>query len=195
MQRMNALVRAKITTILPQIETHARIYFRHVRCPHRKADLIAETVALCWKWFVRLADRGRDATRFPSALATFAARAVKGGRRVCRQLKAKDVFSERAQQRHGFLVSKLPDFSTLSTNPLAEALTDNTQTPPPDAAAFRLDFPAWLERHGERDRRILMDMAQGERTQDLARRYHLSQPRISQLRREAKDSWETFTSA
>jgi len=175
---------ARFLTILPRIQTHARIYFRRVPCPHRKADYVAEAVALAWKWFLRLEEQGKDARCFPSVLATFAARAVKSGRRLCGQLKARDVLSETAQQRHGFSVGKLPDFSTLNGNQLEEALPDNTQTPPPDAAAFRLDFPAWLDLHSRRDRRMIGDMAQGERTVDLARHYRLSSARISQKRRE-----------
>jgi hypothetical protein len=178
--------------IWPRIEQHARIYFRKVGCPHKKADCIAETVALAWKWFVRLAERGKDATRFPSVLATYAARAVRSGRRVCGQQKAKDAMNDQTQQRHGFSVGKLPDFSTESTNPLAEALADNTQTPPPDAAAFRIDFPSWLAGYSKRDRAIIKEMAQGERTKKLAARYRLSQGRISQMRRECQEAWEAF---
>src|SRR4051812_45778252 len=38
--------------LLPRIERHAHIYFRHVVCPVQKADCLAETVALCWMWFL-----------------------------------------------------------------------------------------------------------------------------------------------
>jgi hypothetical protein len=48
--------------MLPRIELHGRIYFRHVRCPHRRADCVAVMVALCWKWFLRLVERGKDPT-------------------------------------------------------------------------------------------------------------------------------------
>ena len=106
---------------------------------------------------------------FPTALATYAARAVRSGRRVTGQLKAKDAMNPHAQQRRGFCVGKLPDFSTLSDNPLQEALIDNTQTPPPEQAAFRIDFPAWLDTHSKRDRRMILDMAQGERTGSACR--------------------------
>lgn len=47
-------------TLLPRIETHARIYFRHLKCPDRKQDCVQEVIALAWKWFVRLAERGKD---------------------------------------------------------------------------------------------------------------------------------------
>jgi len=96
----------RFLAIRPRILVHARIYFRHVRCGGRKADAIAETVALAWKWFVRLARRGKDARRFPSVLASFAARAVRSGRRLCGQERVRDVLSPVAQQRHGFSVSK-----------------------------------------------------------------------------------------
>ena len=187
-----AALQAHFLTIQPRIETHARIFFRGIRCFHEKADRIAETVALAWKWFKRMAKRGKDATQFPSVLATYAAKTVKAGRRIAGQLKTKDVMNERTQQRKGFYVSKLPDFSTLNTNPLSEALIDNTQSPVPDQVAFRLDFPAWLRTHSQRDRRIIQDMARSERTLDLAQKYGLSRARISQKRREYHDDWNRF---
>jgi hypothetical protein len=133
---------AGFLTILPRIELHGHIQFRHERCPHQKADAIAEMVDLSWRWYVQLAVRGKDATRFPGTLATFAARAVRAGRRVCGQERSRDVLSPSAQRCHGFSVERLPDCSTLCHGPLWEALHDNTQTPPPEQVAFRLDFPA-----------------------------------------------------
>jgi len=186
----NAQLQQSFTAhILPQVERHARIYFRL----HRdRGEMIADTVALAWKWFVRLAERGKDATRWPTAFATYAARAVRYGRRVTAQIKASDVMNPQTQQRQHFYVGKLPDFSTLSNNPLQEALTDNTITPPDEQAAFRIDFPTWLDTHSKRDRRVILDMAQGERTKALAARYRISPARISQLRREAQQSWELY---
>ncbi|MBL8794857.1 MAG: hypothetical protein JNM56_13190 [Planctomycetia bacterium] len=192
-KRRQCRLHSEFLSILPRIKTHARIYFRHVRCRHRKADCVSETVALAWKWFIRLAERGKDACTFPSALASLAAKAVRSGRRVCGQLKSKDAMNELTQQKRSFVVGKLPDHATLSTNPLAEALQDNTRTPPPDAAAFRCDWPAWLKQHSRRDRRLIREMAMGHRTQDLAQRFQLSQARISQRRRELHDDWERFT--
>jgi hypothetical protein len=101
-QGQSARLQSRFLTIKPRIETHARIYFRGIRCFHEKADRIAETVALAWKWFKRMAKRGKDATQFPSVLATYAAKAVKSGRRIAGQLKTRDVMSERTQQRKGF---------------------------------------------------------------------------------------------
>jgi hypothetical protein len=179
-------------SILPRIERHGRIYFRHVRCPNVKADAVAEMVALSWRWFVRLAQRGKDATQFPSVLATFAARAVRSGRRLCGKEKANDVLSPEAQRRHGFVVTKLPDVSTLHGSPLDEALRDNTPSEVPEQVAFRLDFPAWRLTQTARDRRVIDDMMAGEHTTVLADNYGLSPARVSQLRREFHADWQTF---
>jgi hypothetical protein len=179
-------------TILPRIERHGKVYFRHVRCHHQKEELLAELRALCWKWFVRLVRRGKDVLQFVSALAAYAARAVHSGRRVCGHEKARDVMSPVAQKRHGFTVGKLPDFSTLSGTPLEEALTDNTVSPVPEQAAFRLDFPAWRLTHGERDRRLIDLLLLGERTSAVSRKFGLSQGRISQKRRAFRDDWRRF---
>jgi hypothetical protein len=185
----------RFLSILPRIRLHAKVYFRHVKCWHTKEDRIAETIDLAWQWFVRLARKGKDACQFPTTLASYAARAVKSGRRLCGQLKAKDVMSELAQQRHGFFVGKLPDFSTESNNPLAEALTDNTVTPVDEQVAFRCDFPAWRSSYDHRRQLIMHALALGHRTKDVAQKFKMSQGRVSQLRREFMDDWQQFTSA
>jgi hypothetical protein len=186
------VLQVRFLSILPRIELHGRIYFRYLRCADSRADAVAEVVALAWKWHLRLAERGKDATRFPSTLATFAARAVRAGRRVCGRERSRDVLSPTAQRYHCFVVERLPDFSTLCDNPLTEALRDNTQTPPPEQVAFRLDFPAWLRTRTERDRRLAEDLMTGERTSDVSTKFGLTQGRISQLRRDFHEDWERF---
>jgi hypothetical protein len=178
--------------LLPRLQLHGRIYFRHLKCHQQKQDALAEMTALAWKWYVRLVERGKDPASFPAMLATFAAKAVRCGRRLCGQEKAKDLLSPVAQRRHGFSVGKPPDVSTLNGNPLEEALGDNTKTPPPEAAAFRIDFPAWRKTQARRNRRLIDAMILGERTQTLAHRFHLSPARISQLRRHFHNDWSVF---
>ncbi len=193
-------------SIVPIVERHGQIYFRYLKCRDQKADRIAEMVALCWKWFVRLAEKGKDATQFPTVLASFAARAVRCGRKVAGMNKATDVMNEITQQQHCFLVGSLPSSTCTSYENLyaavdgqrhldafEERLKDNTQTPVPEQVAFRCDFPSWLTTRTERDRRIIEQMAQNERTTTLANRFGVSKGRISQLRREYQDDWQRFT--
>ncbi len=174
--------------LLPKIERHGQVHFRHLRCPHRKADAVAEVVALAWKWYQRLAEVGKDAADFPSALAIYATRAVRSGRRLCGQEHAKDVLSTTAQSRHGFNVHLLSGASSH----LQEALSDNTQTPVDEQAAFRVDFPAWKNGWPERDRRLIDDLMLGERTCDVSAKYGLSPGRVSQLRRDFCEDWARY---
>jgi hypothetical protein len=192
-----AHLHAAFLSILPRIELHARVYFRGLRCPQRRDDAVQETVAISWRWFVRLVERGKDPLSFPVVLASYAARAVKCGRRVCGQERGKDVMSGIAQQRHCFHVEPL-SHSTASRyeeryghvhgqrqqDAVEERLRDNTQTPVPDQVCFRIDFPAWLTTLAPRERQMVREMAGNERTLDLGQRFELSPARISQLRRE-----------
>jgi hypothetical protein len=194
MHRPRRALQARFLTILPRLQTHGAVCFRHLRCPDQKAEAVAEMVALAWQWFVRLARQGTDAARFPSALAAYAARAVRSGRRLCGQEPAQEALSPWAQQRHHFTVGRLPDCDTVAT-PYADALQDNTVSPIPDQVAFRLDFPAWLRTRTGRDRRLIAALALSERTSAVAVRFGLTPGRVSQLRREYREDWLRFCDA
>jgi hypothetical protein len=200
-----APLHARFLGLLPRIEQHGRIYFRGLKCPHRKEEALAEVRALAWQWFLRLARQGRDASAFVTALATYAARAVHSGRRLCGMERTRDVLSPVAQQRYRFAVEPLPASTATSHEALLgevhgqrqqdafeERLRDNTRTPVPDQAAFRIDFPAWLRTLTGRERRLIRAMARNERTLDLSREFEVSPGRISQLRRAFHDDWERF---
>jgi hypothetical protein len=181
-----------LAIVLPRVLSHGRVSFRHLKCRHRREDAIQEMIGLSWQWHLRLAEKGKDATLFPTALATYAARALRSGRRLCGQEKVNDVLSPLAQRERHFAVEKLPDFSTLNGSPLEEALRNNTVSPVPEQAAFRLDFPAWLARLTERDHAIVEDLLLGERTLDVADKYGISPGRISQKRTEFCQDWQRF---
>jgi hypothetical protein len=182
---------AAFLTILPRIQLHGRVYFRHKK-PEKRDEAIAEMVALAWKSFVNLARRGKDATQFPMALARYAAQGVHNGRRLCGQEKIRDVLSPRAQQQHNFTVVSLPEGSSLNGNVFDEALIDNTQTPVPEQVSFRIDFPAWRLTRSDRDRRVIDDLMVGERTLDVANKHGLTAARISQLRRDFYLDWQRY---
>jgi hypothetical protein len=178
--------------LLPRIEAHGRVFFRHLRPRSLREERIAEMVAMSWQWYQRLAEQGKDAAQFPTMLATFAARAVKSGRRLCGKESAKDALSSTARKRHGFKVRILPDGYHPLREDLKNALTDNTVTPPDEQACFRIDFPAWLGTRTERDRRVVHDLMQGERACDVSRKYGMSCSRVSQMRRAFHDDWTRF---
>src|SRR5262245_49200790 len=183
---------AGFLALMPRVQRLARYYFRQIACPGRRADAVAEAVAIAWARYRRCAEQGRDAARFAVSLALLAARAAGSGRRLCGQERAGDVLSPRARWRHDFAVESLMDLAPVSGDPLIEALRDNTATPPDQQAAFRIDFADWLRRLGKRRRRVARRLMLGERPGDVARRVGLSPGRISQLRRELERDWQAF---
>ena len=181
-----------LAIVLPRVLSHGRVCFGGLKCPHRREDAIQDMIGLAWRWHLRLAEKGKDATTFPTALASYAARAVRSGSRVAGQERANDVLSPVAQRRHHFFVGRLPDFETLTEHPLCEALLDNTKSPPDETVCFKLDFLAWLASLAERDRSIVEDLMIGERTRDVADKHKVSPARISQKRREYQQDWRNF---
>jgi len=177
---------------LPLVESQARFAFRHLRCPQERDDAVADVVALVWTWYRRLLARGEDPSMFVVTLANFASRHVKAGRRLCGKESGKDVLSRIAQRRYGFRAERLQDRGGYDEPEWQEALTDNMQTPVPEAAAFRIDFPEWLRSWSGRDRRLIEDMAVGETTTKLARKYGVSLGRVAQKRAEFREDWERF---
>jgi hypothetical protein len=176
-------IHAGFLAILAPIERHARFAFRYLRRSHDREDAVAETVAVAWAWYVRLAGQGKDAAAFPTALASFASRHVRSGRRLCGAENTRDALSPTARLRRGFGVEQLSDNRTQCRSPWQEALLDNTQSPVPEQVVFRVDFPAWLLTLKDRDHRVAEQMALGHRTLDLARDFSMTPGRVSQLRR------------
>jgi hypothetical protein len=177
---------------LPRIRLHALIVFRDVRCPQHRDECVAEVIALSWSWWSALDRRGKEPQTFVRAIATYAARAVRSGRRLCGQERATDVLSPSAQRRQGFRVTPLAGDGSLTGPLVAEALCENTQTLPDEQAAFRLDFAAWLRTRSDRDRRIIFALMLGERTADVSRKYGTTPGRISQLRGDYRRDWHAF---
>jgi hypothetical protein len=186
-----AALHARFLSILPRIERHGCIYFRAVRCPHQRADHIAERVALAWTWFGRQARQGTNASRFPTTLACSAARAVQCGR-LCDQERAPDGLSPLDPPRRHFAVGKLPDFETLSDHPSSETLPDNTTSPPEETVCFQRDFAAWLASLTERSRDIVEDRGVGEPTRDVADKYDVTPACLAQRRRAFCQDWRAF---
>jgi len=199
-------LQTKFLALLPKIERCARFHFRQITCSVQRTDRVAETVGMCWKWFLRLAERGRDAAEFVTTLVAWAARAVNAGRRVSTQESAADAMSHVAQRRHGFKVESLPISTRRSMEAISavvrgqeeldcyeERLRDNGVTPPPDAAAFRIDFPRFLGTMSERDRALAMFLSLGHTATRAADKFGLSCGRVTQLRQKWHENWRRFT--
>jgi hypothetical protein len=196
---------AAFLALVPKIEKHTRSAFKYLKCANERADKVAEAIALAWKRFVRLHERGKDVATFPVVFAILIARAVASGRRIAGAEPVNDVMSQTAQRKHGFSVTEFSDSNSVPSHELLsdphaqktldaleERLTDNTLTPVPDQAAFRIDFREWLRTLSTRERTMAHAMMRDERTNDLSKKFGVSAGRVSQVRGKLRMEWAKF---
>jgi hypothetical protein len=189
----NDCSRAMQTTfleMLPAIRNQANVAFRDLP-PQRQEDLIAEVTANAFVAYTRLVERGLADIAYPTPLALFAIKQVRSGRRVGVTLNVRDVGSRYCQKVKGVTVESLDRFDKEESE-WQEIVVGDKKSGPAEVAAIRLDFTAWLQTLPRRSREIAKTLAVGETTSNVARKYRVSPGRVSQVRRELKQSWEAF---
>jgi FixJ family two-component response regulator len=91
----------------------------------------------------------------------------------------------------GFTIERLDRFNQ-RTGQWREALVEDRTAGPAEIAETRLDFASWLKTLSNRDRELAETLARGETTGAVARMFHVSAARVSQLRRDLCKSWRAF---
>jgi DNA-binding NarL/FixJ family response regulator len=112
------------------------------------------------------------------------------GRRVGTPLNGRDVTSVYARRRHGHRVLSLEGAE--ADDVAQQAILGGRRVSVPDAAAFRIDFPAFLAQLTPRRRQIALSLAQGEAPSAVAVAFGISRCRVSQLRCELHAAWQAF---
>ncbi len=184
---------AGFLSLLPAIQTHARIQFRRLPA-ERREEAIREAIASACISYQLLAARGKLRVAHPGPLADFAVRHVRTGRHVGgHQDAARDVLSPVAHQRHGVRLRSIDQIQPGSHTRdwMALAVADRNDSIP-DTAAFRIDFAQWLRSQSRRDRRIIRYLIRGDRTCEIAGRLKISPSRVSQLRRKYEQAWRMY---
>jgi hypothetical protein len=176
--------------MLPQIRAQARYAFRHMRSEAREEAIAGVVCAACVA-YARLVTQGRGHVACPSALTRYAIRQYRDGRRTGCQLNVKDVSSEHCQLKKHLTLRRLDRWDRM-TGQWEEVLLEDRHAGPAATAAARIDVQAWLEMLRPRDRRMAEALALGARTREVARRFHLSEGRVSQKRSELRRHWLQF---
>jgi DNA-directed RNA polymerase specialized sigma24 family protein len=176
--------------MLPKIVKFARSAFRQLNA-EQADEAVQEVVAQAWRTYRRLAELGREELAYPTPLARFAIARYRAGRRVGQSANGKDACSPVAALVRGHQVYHLNGLDGLGTD-IKDGLVDYRRAPVPDQAAFRIDFPAWISTQVPRDRRIILALAIGDRPREIARRFRITDARVSQLRRKFELSWQQF---
>ena len=107
-------------------------------------------------------------------------------------MNVKDVLSKYCQDHKDVVVERLDTFDEQEGHWEEAVVEDTRNAPVPEIVAFRVDFADWLKSLKRRDRRIAEFLSLGHRTSDAARKFKVSEGRVSQLRRELAESWKAF---
>jgi DNA-binding NarL/FixJ family response regulator len=142
--------------------------------------------------FARLSQQDRSFLASPTTLARFAIAQVRIGRYLDVRLNSNEVLSRYAQERRGFRVERL--HHATPDRAWREMLVEDPRATPAEVALTRVDFEDWLATLSPRKRTLANSLAEGHTVTDLARQFGLSAGRVSQLRRELAESWDTFHS-
>ena len=181
---------AAFLAMLPSIRDQANYAFRKMR-PEAKEDAVGEVVCAACAAFARLVAQGKAHVACPSALTRFAVRQYRAGRRLGCKLNVKDVSSSHCQLQKSITLNRL-DRQDRETGEWEEILLEDRHAGPAATAAARIDVHEWFRRMRPRDRRIAQALAVGERTQDVSKRFGISQGRVSQKRLEFRQNWDEF---
>ena len=176
--------------MLPRLTAYLTFAFGRFQ-PEQQEDALQEAQASAFVAFARLCEQGRSQFGVPRSLARYAIAHWFAGRRVGSPLKGSDVLSAYAQRRHPIIVEQL-DHQRNSDDAWRASLVADRQTPIPEQVWFRIDFPVWLAQLSTRNRQIAMALAQGDTAREVSQRFAVSPGRVSQLRREFRESWRQF---
>jgi hypothetical protein len=161
---------------LPVMRRQARLAFQGFDAEEKAAAVIA----LCWKHYHRLGERGwADEPGILKSVLFYSVKQVKAGRRIDHAGKPRDVLSLRAYGKVKFEPGHLDDY-----------VGKHDQVP--DVVAFKIDVPAFLATLTPLRRSLILDLANGMTTTDAAKKYGVSPGRISQCRRELVLRYQRF---
>ena len=177
--------------LLPQIVTHAKIAFRHLK-PEARAEMVQEVVCNAMQAFVRLVQLKKTSIAYAAPLAAYGCRQARGGRKVGGHLNCLDISSAYCQRLKNVVLDRLDQFDQ-DENAWQEVLVEDRHADASQIVQTKLDMEDWLASLKRRDRRVAEFLAQGESTRAAAKKFRISDGRISQLRRELAESWNKFT--
>ena len=129
---------ARFLAMLPQIRRQALAAFRNQRFEVRE-ELIQEVIANSYRAWVLLVRRGKESVVYPTPLAQFAIRQVRGGRRVGGRLNLHDILSPQARRHYGITIERI-DRRDPQGGVWNEQLVEDRRAGPAETAVGSLGF-------------------------------------------------------
>jgi hypothetical protein len=183
--------RRRFIQLLPAIVRTAQYSLRNLR-GEALQDALQEVIASAFVAFVALVRRGKMDLAYGTVLGRLAAAQFRDGRRVGNSLCCHEVLSPYAQRLKQFNVESLDRREKDDEDAWRQVLVEDKTAGPFDIVRTKLDMDAWLHSLPSRDRKVAQFLSLGNRTSDAARKFGVSEGRISQLRPSLEKSWTDF---
>jgi hypothetical protein len=175
--------RARFEERFPEFRNKAQAYFRDYT-PEAKDEAVANTLFLTWHHFTRLVRKDRADDKLMTNVFWFSMRQTRSGRtmKCVRNGHFRELFDH---ARNGGEV--------IVTGVNLDAYVSRRDTVL-DIVSFRVDTRAWLDSLTEHQRNRAIQLAEGHTTQELAKRWGVSEPAVSLYRRQLNRSYQRFMS-
>jgi hypothetical protein len=173
--------RARFEDRFPEFQSKARAYFADYK-PEARDEAVANSLFLTWHHFVALVRGGKADDGLLTSTFYFSCRQTRSGRmmKAVKASKFRDLWGHAHRSGHA-IVSGIDLDAYISERSAI-----------PDAVAFRIDTPAWLESLTDEQRRRAKDLSEGYSTQECAERWGVGSPAVSLYRRALLKSYENF---
>jgi hypothetical protein len=176
--------------MLPKILAYARGAFSHLK-PEARQEAVQNVVTNSCAAVAALARRGKLDLAYPTVLAQYGIRQTRDNRITGGTLNIRDVMSKYCQMKKNVIVERLDKYDS-AAGEWEEIIIEDRHTTPADIVRVRCDFRDFLGSLPRRNRRIAEFLSLGHRTSDAARKFGVSEGRVSQLRKELAESWRRF---
>ena len=184
---------AKYVELAPGIRNYVRKRFEECRDPNSLDELVQSVQVYSWESIRSLARKGRLCDAYATVLANYGIRKYLTGRVGGIPSNSTDVLGERCKYLNRAKVKNYGLCEHVTDSFESEATANDGRYPVHRTVGLKIDFfENWLTKQTPRDQRIIKDMAMGETTNDLARKYGVSAASISQYRRKYAESWYAF---
>jgi len=185
-------IHAKFLELMPLITRIAKGAFQNYSYD-RRADAIQSVLVSAFINIKQLAADGRLEDAYATPLARFGIYSYRVGRPAGIKSDALDVFGERCRylgrskiKHYGIATEVTDSFESTAT-------ATDARYPVHKTVQIRIDFfQTWYRNQSPKDQKIIYDLAMGETTTDLAKKYKVTLGAVSQWRRKFANSWYEF---
>ena len=131
-RRTLPLWHADFEKMIPIIERHAKVAFRHLGREGCE-EMVQEVVCNCCQAYVRLVEQGKTDRAFPTALAKFAICQACEGRKVGGTLNVRDISANYCQKKKNLLLERLDRYDS-EEQAWSEILVEDQHAGPAETA-------------------------------------------------------------